>query len=73
MTVGFGHRYPSVEVWSTSRVDQPGGLTMRESTPFQISCMPRTWPSATMCLPMRSGITARWVRECRFRGGSSLS
>ena len=23
MTVGFGHRYPSVEVWSTSRVDQP--------------------------------------------------
>ncbi|MDO4412447.1 DUF4921 family protein [Cutibacterium sp.] len=23
MTVGFGHRYPSVEVWSTSRADQP--------------------------------------------------
>ena len=23
MTVGFGHRYPSVEVWSTGRADQP--------------------------------------------------
>lgn len=23
MMVGFGHHYPSVEVWSTSRVDQP--------------------------------------------------
>ena len=42
MTVGFGHRYPSVEVGRRAGLISPGGLTMRESTPFQISCMPRT-------------------------------
>lgn len=29
-TVGFGHRYPSVEIWSTSALDQPWRMTHEE-------------------------------------------
>lgn len=29
-TVGFGHRYPSVEVWSTSALDQPWRMSVQE-------------------------------------------
>lgn len=68
---GFGHRYPTLEIYSKSATCEPGTSPTRNSTTCRRWSMRATRPPGWMFRPMRNGTTAPPTWTCPCHGAST--